>query len=69
VSVWGVSTARDMILSGKSPYHHIQLKDFIQTIKAIYGLAPRTFNAPIYKLLGLKSLLPLPYLRFLNLLA
>ena len=50
-----MSTARDMILSGKSPYHHVQLKDFIQTIKAIYGLAPRTFNAPIYKLLGLKS--------------
>jgi hypothetical protein len=55
LSVWGVSTARDMVLAGKSPYHHIQLKDFIQTIKAIYGLPPRTFNAPIYKLLGLKS--------------
>ena len=46
---------RDMVISGKSPYHHPSLRDLVQTIKAIYGLAPRTFNAPLYKLLGLKS--------------
>jgi hypothetical protein len=53
--VWGVCAARDMVMSGKSPYHHPQLRDFMQTIKAIYGLAPRTFNAPLFKMLGLKS--------------
>jgi hypothetical protein len=29
LSVWGVFATRDMVLSGKSPYHHPQLRDFI----------------------------------------
>jgi hypothetical protein len=31
------------------------LRDLVQTIKSIYGLAPRTFNAPLFRMLGLKS--------------
>jgi hypothetical protein len=29
LSVWGVLATRDMVFSGKSPYHHPQLKEFI----------------------------------------
>jgi hypothetical protein len=53
--VWGVTELRDMICKGQSPYHHASLQDLIQTIKSIYGLGPRTFNAPLFRMLGLKS--------------
>ena len=55
INVWGSLALRDLVISGKSPYHHPSMRDLLQTIKAIYGLAPRTFNAPLFRMLGLKS--------------
>ena len=55
INVWGTVALRDMVLAGKSPYYHPLLRDILQAIKAIYGLSPRTFNAPLFCMLGLKS--------------
>ena len=55
LNIWGITALRNMIFKGQSPYHHPQLRDLVQTIKSIYGLAPRTFNAPLFLMLGLKS--------------
>jgi hypothetical protein len=59
VSIWGAKSLLNMMTSGASPYTHPAMSDIIKTIKQIYGLPARTFNAPLFKLLNIKSFVSL----------
>jgi hypothetical protein len=56
-SVWGAKEVRSMLLHKMSPYTHPAYKGVIKVIKSVYGLQQQTFNAPLYKMLNIKSFL------------
>jgi hypothetical protein len=57
ISLWGARDICDIVFDGSSPYTHEAMVDLLKVIKSIYNLPRSAFNAPIYKMLNIKSIL------------